>query len=418
MLDDIERAAAARRPHRRVQGGGGQARGDAAKLGLEPFGHDGEAFDPSVHEAVQHDTSPDVAGPTVTAVLRRGYRFGDRVLRPALVAVTDHEPGAARHRPPRCRAGHARDHRRAGRRGARLVRVARRRRAGGSSERLDLTREEGTSGEREGLDREGLLPRAGRLLRRRRRGRSRRRTASSRASCTPTPTRATPRPRPASRRCPRPTACSADAEKRKQYDEARAAVRLGRVPAGGRLRRRSARAAVDVRLRRPVRQRPAGRAPVAGASATCSATCSAGGAAPRARRAGRGAAPTSRPRCASTSSRRSRARRCRCGCRRPSTCETCHGSGAKPGTTPRTCATCGGAGLVSRSQGAFAFCEPCRDCRGTGPDHRRPVPGVRRRRGQHPDPDADRADPRRRRRRPTDPARRAGRAGRERRARG
>ena len=50
----------------------------------------------------------------------------------------------------------------------------------------------------------------------------------------------------------------------------------------------------------------------------------------------------------------------------PSTCDTCHGSGAKPGTTPRTCATCGGAGLVSRSQGAFAFSEPCRDCRGTG----------------------------------------------------
>jgi molecular chaperone DnaJ len=50
----------------------------------------------------------------------------------------------------------------------------------------------------------------------------------------------------------------------------------------------------------------------------------------------------------------------------PSTCGTCHGSGAKPGTTPRTCPTCSGAGLVSRSQGAFAFSEPCRDCRGTG----------------------------------------------------
>jgi molecular chaperone DnaJ len=50
----------------------------------------------------------------------------------------------------------------------------------------------------------------------------------------------------------------------------------------------------------------------------------------------------------------------------PSTCDTCHGNGAKPGTTPRTCPTCAGAGLVSRSQGAFAFSEPCRDCRGTG----------------------------------------------------
>jgi molecular chaperone DnaJ len=50
----------------------------------------------------------------------------------------------------------------------------------------------------------------------------------------------------------------------------------------------------------------------------------------------------------------------------PATCDTCHGSGAKPGTSPRTCPTCKGAGLVTRSQGSFAFSEPCTDCRGTG----------------------------------------------------
>jgi molecular chaperone DnaJ len=50
----------------------------------------------------------------------------------------------------------------------------------------------------------------------------------------------------------------------------------------------------------------------------------------------------------------------------PATCETCHGSGARPGTAPRTCPTCDGNGLVTRSQGAFAFSEPCADCRGTG----------------------------------------------------
>jgi molecular chaperone GrpE len=61
------------------------------KLGLEPFGLEGEPFDPSVHEAVQHEASA-VEGPTVTvvsAVLRRGYRIADRVLRPAMVTVAD-----------------------------------------------------------------------------------------------------------------------------------------------------------------------------------------------------------------------------------------------------------------------------------------------------------------------------------------
>jgi molecular chaperone DnaJ len=47
-------------------------------------------------------------------------------------------------------------------------------------------------------------------------------------------------------------------------------------------------------------------------------------------------------------------------------CETCGGTGARVGSTPRACPTCAGVGLVTRNQGAFAFSEPCRDCRGTG----------------------------------------------------
>ncbi|WP_163512398.1 molecular chaperone DnaJ [Fodinicola acaciae] len=50
----------------------------------------------------------------------------------------------------------------------------------------------------------------------------------------------------------------------------------------------------------------------------------------------------------------------------PGVCDTCHGSGAKPGTTPRTCPVCHGSGLVSRDQGAFSFSEPCRECQGAG----------------------------------------------------
>ncbi len=50
----------------------------------------------------------------------------------------------------------------------------------------------------------------------------------------------------------------------------------------------------------------------------------------------------------------------------PSSCTTCHGSGAKPGTSPRVCPRCNGAGVVNSNQGAFGFSEPCDDCRGTG----------------------------------------------------
>jgi molecular chaperone GrpE len=68
--------------------------GALTKLGLTPFGAEGDPFDPSVHEAVQHTTAPDVTGPTVTTVLRQGYRMGERLLRPAMVAVTDRDPEA------------------------------------------------------------------------------------------------------------------------------------------------------------------------------------------------------------------------------------------------------------------------------------------------------------------------------------
>jgi molecular chaperone DnaJ len=52
--------------------------------------------------------------------------------------------------------------------------------------------------------------------------------------------------------------------------------------------------------------------------------------------------------------------------RAPGVCDTCQGSGAKPGTQPRTCPVCHGAGLVTRNQGSFSFSEPCRECQGVG----------------------------------------------------
>ena len=61
----------------------------------------GDPFDPSLHEAVMHDTSSEVSVPTATTVLRQGYRRGDRVLRTAMVAVTDPESPAPAARPRR-----------------------------------------------------------------------------------------------------------------------------------------------------------------------------------------------------------------------------------------------------------------------------------------------------------------------------
>ncbi len=58
-------------------------------------------------------------------------------------------------------------------------------------------------------------------------------------------------------------------------------------------------------------------------------------------------------------------------------CTTCGGSGAAPGTSPQTCPTCEGAGVTSRSQGGFAFSEPCRTCRGSGRTIDTPCPGCR-----------------------------------------
>ena len=61
----------------------------------------------------------------------------------------------------------------------------------------------------------------------------------------------------------------------------------------------------------------------------------------------------------------------------PAACRTCGGIGARPGTAPRQCPICLGTGLVTRNQGAFAFSEPCRECRGTGSVIDDPCPDCR-----------------------------------------
>lgn len=87
VLDDLDRAHS----HGDLQG---PLKSVADKLtdaltgqGLAAFGQVGDAFDPALHEAVAH--SGDGGAPVLEVVMRQGYRFGERVLRPAMVAVTE-----------------------------------------------------------------------------------------------------------------------------------------------------------------------------------------------------------------------------------------------------------------------------------------------------------------------------------------
>ena len=90
-LDDIDRA----QEHGELTGGfkavADQLTNTTTKLGLNKFVDTGVAFDPHIHEALMHETSSDVTETQVTKVLRPGYKFKERVLRPAQVIVTDPE---------------------------------------------------------------------------------------------------------------------------------------------------------------------------------------------------------------------------------------------------------------------------------------------------------------------------------------
>ena len=51
---------------------------------------------------------------------------------------------------------------------------------------------------------------------------------------------------------------------------------------------------------------------------------------------------------------------------RQEVCDTCHGSGAKPGTSPKTCPTCNGHGQIRMQQGFFSIQQTCSHCQGSG----------------------------------------------------
>ena len=91
ILDDIGRA----REHGDLDGAfksvAEALEATVTRLGVERFGISGDEFDPTIHEAISHQHSDEVTGPTCVSVFQQGYRFKGRVLRPAIVAVADPE---------------------------------------------------------------------------------------------------------------------------------------------------------------------------------------------------------------------------------------------------------------------------------------------------------------------------------------
>ena len=89
LLDDVDRAE----QHGELSGGfkavADQLNSITSRIGLEKYGTEGEVFDPQIHEALMHDESADVAVPTASKILQPGYKYKERILRPARVAVTD-----------------------------------------------------------------------------------------------------------------------------------------------------------------------------------------------------------------------------------------------------------------------------------------------------------------------------------------
>jgi molecular chaperone GrpE len=95
VLDDVRSA----REHGELTGAfkavGEQVERITSKHGLESFGTKGDPFDPHIHDALMQVPAEGIDGPTCVEILQPGYRIGDRVLRPARVAVGEPTGGSS-----------------------------------------------------------------------------------------------------------------------------------------------------------------------------------------------------------------------------------------------------------------------------------------------------------------------------------
>ena len=89
VLDDLGSA----KEHGELTGGfkavAEQIQAVATRHGLEKYGTKGDPFDPYIHEALMHAQAEGITGPTCVEILQPGYRIGEKVLRPARVAVAE-----------------------------------------------------------------------------------------------------------------------------------------------------------------------------------------------------------------------------------------------------------------------------------------------------------------------------------------
>jgi len=93
VLDAIDQA----REHGELSGGfksvAESLQSAVGKLGLVSYGEKGDPFDPKIHEALTHTYSPDVTEETCVEIFQPGYKVGDKILRPARVAVAEPATG-------------------------------------------------------------------------------------------------------------------------------------------------------------------------------------------------------------------------------------------------------------------------------------------------------------------------------------
>lgn len=94
VLDNIDRAREAGELEGGFKGVAEQLERIVAGLGLTRFGDPGDAFDPTLHEALVHQGTADVAVPTCQIIAKAGYRMGERVVRAAQVIVVDPAAGS------------------------------------------------------------------------------------------------------------------------------------------------------------------------------------------------------------------------------------------------------------------------------------------------------------------------------------